>query len=631
MRNRLLLAILAAAACGGGTKKSETVPPPAPDIVPPGTPPATTPPVDPLVAEAKQFTIDADREIRRVIVAAGQTEWANETDITDAHEAAAAKAAAEQNIVIAKLIKAARKYEPVLAKLDESTRRQIQVLIYQLTVDVPISPSPEDPKQADELAKTAAEMTSIYGKGKVCKNPKDPKSCKDLDALSKVLQTSRKPTELLAAWQGWHDTVGRAERDDFAKYVGLANAGAKSLGFADVSEMWKGGYDMTPAAFAAETDRLWGQVKPFYEQLHCYARRKLNGMYGDKVAPKTGPIPAHLLGNMWAQTWDYLYPELEPYKGEPKIDATPALAKSYDAVKMMKMGESFYTSLGMDPLPDTFWQRSMLTKPPGKDVVCHASSWDVEYNNDLRIKMCTDKNEEDLITIHHELGHSYYFHAYYKLPVVLQNGANDGFHEAIGDTIALSMTPGYLVQKGLLEKAVKNDKATINALMHKALEKIAFLPFGLLVDRWRWDAFSGAVQPAQYNAHWWELRNKYQGVAAPVKRADTDFDPGAKFHVASNTPYMRYFLAAVLQFQFHRALCKKAGFTGPLNECSIYGNKEAGAAFQKMLALGASKPWQDALRELTGEKQMDASAILEYFAPLQAWLTEQNKGQTCGW
>ena len=460
MRNRLLLAILAAAACGGGTKKSETVPPPAPDIVPPAPP--APPPVDPLVAEAKQFTIDADKEIRRVIVAAGETEWANETDITDAHEAAAAKAAAEQNIVIAKLIKAARKYAPILAKLAASTRRQIQVLIYQLTVDVPISPSPEDPKQADELARTAAEMTSIYGKGKVCvtnpSRPKDPKSCKDLDALSKVLQTSRKPAELLAAWQGWHATVGRAARDDFAKYVGLANAGAKSLGFADVSEMWKGGYDMTPAAFAAETDRLWGQVKPFYEQLHCYARRKLNGMYGDKVAPKTGPIPAHLLGNMWAQSWDYLYPELEPYKGEAKIDATPALAKSYDAVKMMKMGESFYTSLGMDPLPESFWQRSMLTKPPGKDVVCHASSWDVEYNNDLRIKMCTDKNEEDLITIHHELGHSYYFHNYYKLPVVLQNGANDGFHEAIGDTIALSMTPGYLVQKGLLDKATKNER-----------------------------------------------------------------------------------------------------------------------------------------------------------------------------
>ncbi len=632
MRNRLLLAILAAAACGGA-KKPETrpAPPPPPEVVeaPPPTP--APPPIDPLVGEAKQFAADADVEMRRVIVAAAETEWANETDITDAHEAAAAKAAAEQNIVIAKLIKAARKYEPALAKLDASTRRQIQVLIYQLTVDVPISPSPEDPKQAEELAKTAADMTSIYGKGKVCANPKNPKSCKDLDALSKVLQKSRKPAELLAAWQGWHDNVGRAERDLFARYVGLANTGAKSLGFADVSEMWKGGYDMTPAAFAQETDRLWGQVKPFYEQLHCYARRKLNGMYGDKVVSKTGPIPAHLLGNMWAQTWDYLYPELEPYKGEPKIDATPALEKSYDPVKMVQMGQAFYTSLGMDPLPDTFWTRSMFTKPAGKEAVCHASSWDVEYDDDLRIKMCIDKTEEDLITIHHELGHSYYFHAYYKLPIVLQNGANDGFHEAIGDTIALSMTPGYLAQKGLLAKAATSEKATINAQMHKALEKIAFLPFGLMVDRWRWDAFSGAVPPAQYNAHWWDLRKKYQGVVAPVKRADVDFDPGAKFHVASNTPYMRYFLAAVLQFQFHRALCHKAGFTGPLSECSIYDNKAAGAAFQKMLALGASVPWQDALYELTGEKQMDASAILEYFAPLQAWLYGENKGQTCGW
>ena len=633
MRTPLLFAILAAAC--GGTPKSETVPPPAPDVVTaPATPVVNQPlPVqsDPLVEEAKKFAAEVDKEARRVIVAAAETEWANETDITDAHEAAAAKAAAEQNIVIARLIKQARKYEPILGKLDASTRRQIQVLIYQLTVDVPINPSPEDPKQADELAKIAAEMTSIYGKGKVCANPKDPKSCKDLDALSKVLQKSRKPAELLAAWQGWHDTIGRAERDDFARYVGLANAGAKSLGFADISEMWKGGYDMPAADFAKETDRLWGQVKPFYEQLHCYTRRKLNKMYGDKVVGKTGPIPAHLLGNMWAQTWDYLYPELEPYKGEAKIDVTPALAKSYDPTKMMKMGESFYTSLGMNTLPDTFWTRSMLTKPPGKDVVCHASSWDVEYNNDLRIKMCTEKNEEDLITIHHELGHSYYFTNYYKLPIVLQNGANDGFHEAIGDTIALSMTPSYFKERGLLDKVVKNDKATINAQMHKALEKIAFLPFGLMVDRWRWDAFSGAVAPAQYNQHWWDLKLKYQGVSPPVKRADSDFDPGAKFHVASNTPYMRYFLAAVLQFQFHRAMCHKAGFTGPLNECSIYNNKDAGAAFQKMLALGASVPWQQALESLTGEKTMDASAILEYFAPLQAWLVDQNKGESCGW
>jgi peptidyl-dipeptidase A len=621
--------LLLAAGCGSTPQK--TVPAPAiiaeqPHDEPPPTPPP--PSDDAKIAEAKQFVADADRDLRRVMVAAAEAEWTQETDETDAHEAAAAKANGEQAVAITRLMKQARTYEPVMGKLDPLTRRQLEVLIYMLPVAAAVQPAPEDGKQAEELAKIAEEMTSLYGKGKVCD---DKNKCKDLDALSKILQKSRKPDELLAAWKGWHDTVGHGERDLFAKYVPLANAGAKAVGFSDVSELWKAGYDMPADAFADDTDRLWEQVKPLYTQLHCYARRKLNGLYGDKLVSKTGPIPAHLLGNMWAQSWGYLYPELEPYKGVAKIDVTPALEKSYDATKMMKMGEAFYTSLGMDPLPETFWQRSMLTKPPGKDVVCHASSWDVRFDNDLRIKMCTNPTQEDLITIHHELGHSYYFHNYYKLPIVLQNGANDGFHEAIGDTIALSMTPDYLAKKGLLAKPDVNDKATINHQMRVALDKIAFLPFGLLVDRWRWDVFAGKVAPDQYNAHWWELRAKYQGVAPPVPRGPDDFDPGAKFHVASNTPYMRYFLAAVLQFQFHRALCQKAGFTGPLHECSIYDNKDAGAAFQKMLALGASQPWQDALYELTGQRVMDARAILEYFEPLQHWLEEQNKGQACGW
>jgi peptidyl-dipeptidase A len=297
----------------------------------------------------------------------------------------------------------------------------------------------------------------------------------------------------------------------------------------------------------------------------------------------------------------------------------------------VQMGEAFYTSLGMAPLPATFWERSMFEKPAGKDVVCHASAWDVQYNNDLRIKMCINLNQEDLWTIHHELGHDFYYHAYYKLPIIYQAGANDGFHEAIGDTIQLSMTPEYLHTKGLLDKVVKNDQATINNQMKVALEKIAFLPFGIKVDKWRWDVYSGKVKPEQYNQHWWDLTLQYQGMSPPVARTAADFDPGAKYHVAANVPYMRYFLAAVLQFQFQRALCKKAGFTGPLNECNFFGSKEAGAAYQKMLALGASKPWQDALEELTGQRDMDASAILEYFAPLQKWLEEQNKGQQCGW
>lgn len=579
-----------------------------------------------LIAEAKKFVADMNVELRKLYVESSKAQWTNETDITPEHEDAASKAGAAQAKGITRLIKAAKKFEPILDKLDPDTRRQLVLLKFSG------QPAPDDPAKADELAKIATEMSSLYGKGKVCEDGKpEGKDCKDLDALSKVLQTSRKPDELLAAWKGWHDNVGHAERDLYIKYVGLANEGARGVGFKDVSSMWKAGYDMPEDAFAAETDKLYNQLKPFYEQLHCYTRAKLNKMYGDKVVPLTGTIPAHLTGNMWAQAWGYLYKELEPYPGQPEIDVTKTLEKSYDEKKMVQVAEAFYTSLDFPPLPATFWERSMFVKPKGKEAVCHASAWDVDFNNDLRIKMCINKNQEDLDTIHHELGHNYYYAAYYKKPILFQGGANDGFHEAIGDTVVLSATPGYLKEKGLLDKVENNEKIVINRQMNTALEKIAFLPWGLLVDKWRWDVFSGKVKPEQYNARWWELRKQYQGVSPPVERAATDFDPGAKYHVPANVPYMRYFLAAVLQFQFHRALCKKAGFTGPLHECSIYNNKEAGKAFWAVLERGASQPWQDTLAELTGSREMDATAILEYFAPLQKWLEEQNKGQTCGW
>jgi peptidyl-dipeptidase A len=625
-----LFALLLAAACGG-PKAPDTIPAPPPsgggDVAAPDTKPVPAMPPqsndDALIAEAKQFVVDTDKAYREVAVKASLAAWANETDITPAHEDDAAKTSAEMAKFLTKAIKSARKFDPILAKLDPATKRQLELLKFAG------QPAPDDPAAADELAKIGAEMSSIYGKGKAClKN----KTCLDIDKASALMQKSRKPDELLDVWTAWHDSVGRAVRDPFNKFIPLANAGAKGVGFTDVANMWKSGYDMPADKFEAETDRLWGQMKPLYDQLHCYTRRKLNKMYGDKVQPKTGAIKAHLTGNMWAQSWTWLYKELEPFPGQASIDVTPTIQKTMnDSKKMVKFAEAFYTSLGMPELPATFWERSMFDKPKGKEAVCHASAWDVTFSNDLRIKMCIQKTQEELEVIHHELGHDYYFAAYYQLPMLFQNGANDGFHEAIGDTIVLSATPEYYKERGLLKTVVKNDKATINGQMLGALERIAFLPFGLVIDKWRWDVYSGKVKPADYNKHWWDLRAKYQGVVPPVERAATDFDPGAKYHVPANVAYTRYFLARVLQFQFHRALCKKAGFTGPLHECSIYKNKEAGAAFWKMLQAGASKPWQDILFDLTGSRDMDATAILEYFAPLKTWLEEQNKGQTCGY
>jgi peptidyl-dipeptidase A len=387
---------------------------------------------------------------------------------------------------------------------------------------------------------------------------------------------------------------------------------------------------MPPDAFAKELDRLWEQVKPLYVSLHAYVRSKLRDKYGDAV-PANGPIPAHLLGNMWAQDWSNIYDLVAPKDADPGYDLTKILKdRKTDPLQMVRFGESFFTSLGFAPLPDSFWQRSLFTKPRDREVVCHASAWDVDNVEDLRIKMCIDITEEDFSTIHHELGHNFYQRAYNKQPILFRDSANDGFHEAIGDTIALSITPEYLKKLGLIE-TVPDTSKDVGLLLRRALEKVAFLPFGLMIDQWRWKVFSGEVTPQNYNKVWWELRQKYQGVAPSVARDEKDFDPGAKYHVPANVPYTRYFLAHILQFQFHRALSQTAGCKDPLNRCSIYGSKAAGAKLNAMLELGSSKPWPEALAVVTGQKQMDATAIRDYFAPLQKWLDEQNKGKPLGW
>ncbi|MDC0722312.1 M2 family metallopeptidase [Nannocystis bainbridge] len=573
-------------------------------------------------AEARAFVERVDGELRALAVASSKAEWDKNTNITDATEKAAADANEKLMEFMARTIKEATTFTG--GDIDPETARKLHLL--KVTASPP--PAPGDPDKRKRLAELGAKMEGIYGKGKACEGAK----CKDLGALEDIIGTSRKYDELLKAWTGWHK-IAVELRPLYQEFVGLANEGAKEIGYKDLGELWRAGYDMSPADFEQETERLWTQVQPLYDKLHCYVRGKLADKYGKDKVPAEGLIPAHLLGNMWAQEWANIYPLVEPFPGAASLDVTGALKKAkYDEVKLVKLGESFFTSVGLDPLPATFWERSMLQKPKDREVVCHASAWDVDFNDDLRIKMCIKINQEDLVTVHHELGHNYYYHYYYKLPLLFQNGAHDGFHEAIGDAIALSITPAYLKQIGLIDAVPADDKGLINLQMQDALEKIAFLPFGKLIDQWRWDVFSGKTAPEQYNEAWWALRAKYQGIAPPEGRPDPEFfDAGAKYHIPANVPYTRYFLARILQFQFHKALCEAAGHTGPLHECSIYGKTAAGDKLKAMLALGSSKPWPEAMAALTGTKQMDAGAMIEYFAPLEKWLDEQNQGKKCGW
>jgi peptidyl-dipeptidase A len=570
--------------------------------------------------EARKFIDDAEQKLLLLGVDAARADWVKSTYITDDTEAISAKLDEKSIAATVDYAKRATRFDGL--NLDPVTARKLKLLKLSLTIA-----TPSDPAESEELTRIVSGMEGTYGKGKYC--PSGPSNCKDLEELSKILAESRDPNQLKDAWTGWH-AISKPIRKDFVRYVELANKGARELGFKDNGAMWRAKYDMPPDDFAKELDRLWEQVKPLYLSLHAYVRTRLREKYGDAV-PATGPIPADLLGNMWAQDWDNIYTLIAPANADPGYDLTALLKKrNTDWKQLVKYGESFFMSLGFAPLPDTFWERSLFLKPKDRDVVCHASAWDIDTLDDVRLKMCIQITGEDFLTVHHELGHNFYQRAYSKQPPSFRDSANDGFHEAVGDTIALSITPEYLVKIGLLDQAPDTSK-DIGLLLHKALEKIAFLPFGLVIDQWRWKVFSGEIPPEKYNETWWQLRQKYQGIAPPMDRSEADFDPAAKYHVAANVPYMRYFLADILQFQFHRALSQAAGCTGPLNRCSIYGNKEAGVRLNAMLEMGQSRPWQDALEKIAGTRQMDATAIRDYFAPLQKWLDQQNKGKPLGW
>ena len=572
----------------------------------------------PMGAEA--FIVKAEIDLMQMSEYASRASWVMNNFITEDTQWLQARASAESNTLQTRYARDAARFDGV--DTDPITRRKLEILKRGITL-----PSPIRAGAAQELATINSRLEAAYSTGKFSHNGKDIA----LDDAEEILRTSRDPDELQAVWEGWH-SIAPPMRNDYSKMVSIANEGARELGFGDVGEIWRSWYDMPPDQFAAKVDALWGQVSPLYNNLHCYVRGRLNEKYGETVQPKVGLIRADLTGNMWAQAWGNIYDIAAPQSARSSYDLTQILQRNnFDAVKMVKTGENFYTSLGLPPLPETFWERSLLVRPRDREVVCHASAWDIDDKDDIRIKMCTRVNADDFDTVHHELGHSYYQRAYAGQDYIFRGGANDGFHEAIGDFAALNATtPTYLNQIGLLDR-VPGTEEDIPFLLKMALDKIAFLPFGLLIDKWRYGVFSGATPPERYNDSWWELRARYQGMGPPKLRPVEAFDPGAKYHIPGNTPYARYFLAFIYEFQFYRAACREAGWQGPLNRCSVYGNTTVGEKLNTLLQQGQSRPWPETLAAFTGETDIDASAIRDYFAPLDAWLTEQNRGRSCGW
>lgn len=573
------------------------------------------------VQDAKEFLENAEQEKSILNEYQARVDWVNNNFITEDTNWLAAKASEQASLLDTRLANEAKQFNSL--SLPEDMRRKMDGLKRASNF-----PAPERQGAAKELSEIMTGLNAAYGTGKF----EYKGEMITLTEASDIIAESDDPEELKAIWEGWR-TISVPMKDDYARMVEIVNEGSQELGYADAGALWRGGYDMDADEFIAETNRLWEQVKPLYDQLHCNVRAELNEKYGNEVVPLDEPIRADLLGNMWAQQWGNVYDAVAPEGAAEGVDTTKLLEENdYDALKMVQTAEKFFTSMGFEPLPETFYERSLITKPEDREVVCHASAWDIDEKDDIRIKMCTKVNGEDFSTVHHELGHNFYQRAYKNQPVFYRNGANDGFHEAIGDMVALSITPEYLVKIGLLDESeVPGKDADLALLMRQAMDKVAFVPFGLMVDQWRWKVFSGELTPANYNEGWWELREEYQGVKPPAPRPADAFDPGAKYHIPGNTPYMRYFLAHILQFQFHKAACDAVGFEGPLHRCSVYGNQEVGEKFNAMLEMGASKPWPDALEAFTGSREMDGSAILEYFEPLQSYLEEQNKDRTCGW
>ncbi len=603
-----------------GCATSSAAPPPAAVTADP----AVSAPAAVTAADADAFVAAAEKELSDLSLYVNKAGWINATYITEDTDWLAAKAGAEFTKAQVRLASEAAKFDNVQG-LSFDTRRKLNILKQSI-----VAPAANVPGAADELSTLLTGLQSQYGRGRGTYQGKELPGV-ELEAL---MGTVRNPEHLKEMWVSWHDNVGRPMARDYGRFIELSNAGARDLGYADTGAMWRSGYDMSPEEFAALTERLWNETKPLYDQLHCYTRTKLNQKYGGSVQPAAGPIRADLLGNMWAQEWGNIYDVVAPPgAGDIGYDLTDLLvAKKYTPERIVRTGEQFFSSVGFAPLPQTFWERSMITKPADREVVCHASAWDLDNLDDIRIKMCTKVNSDDFVTVHHELGHNYYQRAYKAQPYLYKDSANDGFHEAIGDMIALSVTPEYLTQIDLLpESRVPPASKDIGLLLRQAMDKVAFLPFGLLVDRWRWGVFSGEITPANYNQSWNDLRLRYQGITPPVERAATDFDPGAKFHIPGNTPYTRYFLARILQFQFYAAACRQAGWTGPLHRCSFYNNKEVGQRLNAMLQMGRSRPWPEALQAFTGSSEMSAKPMLEYFAPLQSWLEQQNRGKQCGW
>ncbi|CAG2052908.1 unnamed protein product [Timema podura] len=571
------------------------------------------------LGEAQQFLREYEREAAEMCFRVKQSQWNFSTNITDANK----RRMLEEQALESKLDRLSwrRATSFTWTRLpDSQTRRQLNILVTQTRAGLPDN-------EFNELQQVISEMKDIYSRARVCPYHNRMNNYCDLALepdLTRALAHTRDYEEQLHLWKAWRDSVGPPIRS-----------------FRDAGQQERSLYE--DEEFESHIDEVWATVAPLYRQLHTYVRRRLIQQYGSQRVRPDGPIPAHLLGNMWAQNWKNLADIVLPYPGKQSVDVTPEmLRQGYTPLRMFQLAEEFYTSMGMNPMPPEFWHHSMLEKPLGRDVVCRASAWDFCNHNDYRIKQCTEVTMEDLQTIHHEMAHIQYYLQYANQPLLFRDGANPGFHEAVGAMIELSViTPRHLQRIGLLNnitdeygEMTNTNETNINFLLTMALDKVAYLPFAYVVDQWRWRLFSEEWKVEEMNSRWWDLRMRHQGIIPPIPRSENDFDPAAKYHVVADMPYIRYFVSLILQFQLHESLCQAAGHFGPLHTCDIYRSREAGRLLSEILSMGSSRSWSEIIHVMTKGRtdKLDSRPLLEYFQPLAMWLSVQNRDEKIvGW
>ncbi|XP_043285855.1 angiotensin-converting enzyme-like [Venturia canescens] len=586
-----------------------------------------------FLARAKELLARLNREHGEWINKQTKASWAYASNLTDENLTAQQNVSAQYANHVRKMWQEVKDFNWTNI-VDYDTRRQFEKLATPGSAALPEA-------KHEEFGAVISKMQKTYSTAKIC-DFKQPTKC-DLSLepeITELLVNSHDPEELKHLWIKWRDATGKKVKTDFTRYVELSNEIARLNGFDDMAAYWLRDYEADD--FVQQIETLWTELKPLYLQLHAYVRRQLRLKYGEDIVSKDGPIPAHLLGNMWAQTWGEIIEFSTPYPGKKLPEVTEAMIQQgYNATSMFRLAENFFVSVNLSGMPELFWENSILEKQQGIDMICHASAWDFYDGKDFRIKQCTRVNMADLATAHHEMGHVQYYLQYKNQPTVYREGANPGFHEAVGDTISLSAsTPGHLKNLGLLDEVSSDNEAVLNHLYFVGLDKISFLPFAFMMDKWRWGVFQGQTRPETYNCDWWSLAEEYQGIEPPVDRSEDDFDPGSKYHIIADVEYIRYYVSFVIQFQFHKALCTEAGeydpknsTSKPLSECNIYGSQKAGQLFKSMLELGSSRPWQDAMEKITGQRKMDSSGLLEYFQPLADWLKLENEKTTeyIGW